>query len=54
MFPYLLNISLPFHFVSIAVFGVPFLYAGSLCFLFIVEHASCGWVWTSGLSGFPG
>ena len=30
MFPYLLNISLPFHFVYIAVFGVAFLYPGSL------------------------
>ena len=37
MFLYLLNISLPFHLVYIAVFGVAFLYAGSLWFLFIVE-----------------
>ena len=45
MFPYLLNISLPFHLVLIAVFGVAFLYAGSLWFLFIVEVAPCGWGW---------
>ena len=30
MFLYLLNISLPFHLVSIAVFGVAFLYVESL------------------------
>ena len=30
MFLYLLNISLPFHLVYIAVFGVAFLYSGSL------------------------
>ena len=36
MFLYLLNISLPFHLVYIAVFGVAFLYAGSVWFLFIV------------------
>ena len=29
MFLYLLNISLPFHLVKIAVFGVAFLYSGS-------------------------
>ena len=34
---YLLGISLPFHLVYIAVFGVAFLYSGSLWFLFIVE-----------------
>ena len=33
MFLYLLNISLPFHFVSVAVFGVPF------CSLEV--HGSC-------------
>ena len=54
MFLYLLNISLPFHFVYIAVFGVPLLYAGSSWFLFIVKTASCGWGWTSDLSRFPG
>ena len=37
MFLYLLSISLPFHLVCVAVFGVAFLYAGSLWFLFIVE-----------------
>ena len=31
MFLYLLNISLPFHLISVAVFGVAFLYAGSFC-----------------------
>ena len=30
MFLYLLSISLPFHLVYIAVFGVAFLYSGSL------------------------
>ena len=30
MFLYLLSISLPFHLVYIAVFGVDFLYSGSL------------------------
>ena len=54
MFLYLLSISLPFHLVWIAVFEVAFLYAGSLCFLFIVEVPPCGWGWTSGLSWFPG
>ena len=45
MFLYLLNISVPFHLVYISVFGVTFLYAGSLWFLSIVEVPSCGWVW---------
>ena len=36
------------------MFGVTFLYVGSLWFLFIVEVAPCGWGWTSGLSKFPG
>ena len=54
MFLYLLSISLPFHLVQVAVFGVAFLYAGSLWFLFIVEVPPCGWGWTSGLSRFPG
>ena len=47
MFLYLLNISLPFHLVYIAVFGVAFLYSGSLWFLFIVEVPSCVWGGTS-------
>ena len=34
------------------MFGVPFLQAGSSWFLFIVESAPCGWVWTSNLSRF--
>ena len=54
MFLYLLSISLPFHLVYIAVFGVAFLYSGSLWFLFIVEVPCCGWDWTCGLSRFPG
>ena len=47
MFLYLLEISLPFHLVYIAVFGVAFLYSGSWWFLFIVEvpHVGgAGWV----------
>ena len=51
MFLYLLSISLPFHVVYIAVFGVAFLYSDSLRFLFIVE-VSVGL--TSGLSRFLG
>ena len=47
MFLYLLNISLPFHLISVAVFGVAFLYAGSVWFLFITEVPPCEWVWTS-------
>ena len=44
MFLHLLNISLPFHFVYIAVFVVAFLYAGSLWFLFIVDFLPVGGV----------
>ena len=51
---HLLNISLPFHFVLIAVSAVPFLQAGTSWFLLIVESAPCGWGWTSGLSQFLG
>ena len=40
--------------VYIGVFGVAFLYSGSLWFLFIVEVPHCGWGWTGGLSRFPG
>ena len=54
MFLYLLSISLPFHLVEIAVFGVAFLYSGSLWFLFIVDVPPCGWGWMSDLSRFPG
>ena len=43
-----------FHFVYIAVFGVPFLQAGRSWFLLFVESAPCGWGWSSGLSTFPG
>ena len=42
MFLYLMNISLPFDLVWIAVFGVAILYAGSLWFPFIVEFPPCG------------
>ena len=52
MFFYLLNISLPFHLVQVAVFGVAFLFAESLRSLFIVEVPPCGWGWTSGLQSF--
>ena len=38
----------------ILLFAVPFLQAGRLWFLFIVESAPCGWGWTSGLSRFAG
>ena len=44
----LLGISLPFHLVYIAVFGVAFLYSGSWWFLFIVEVPRYGW----GCKGF--
>ena len=54
MFLYLLSISLPFHLVYIAVFGVACLYSGSLWFVFIVEVPHCGWGWTCGLSRIPG
>ena len=36
------------------MFGVSFLYAESLWFLFIVEVHPCGLDWMSGLSRFPG
>ena len=52
MFLYLLSISLPFHLVYIAVFGVAFPYSGSLCFLFIVEVPCCGWVGQVACQGF--
>ena len=35
------------------MFGVPFLQAGSSCFLLIVESAPSGLGWTSGLSRYP-
>ena len=34
------------------MFRVTFLYSGGLWFLFIVEVATCGWSWNSGLSKF--
>ena len=54
MFFYLLGISLPFLLVYVAVFGVAFLYSGSLRFVFIVEVSPSGWGWKIGLSSFPG
>ena len=54
MFLHLLNISLPFHCVLFAAFGVPFLQAGSLWLLLIVESAPCRRGWSSDLSRFPG
>ena len=36
------------------MFGVAFLYSGSLWFLFIVEVTRCGCVWMSDLSRLPG
>ena len=54
MFLYLLDISLPFHHVYIAVFGVAFLYSGGLWFLFIVEVSPSGWGWMIDLPRFLG
>ena len=54
MFLYLLDISMPFHLIYIAVFGMAFLYSGSLWFLFIVEVSPSGWGWMIGLSRFSG
>ena len=52
LFLYLLGISLPFHLVYIAVFGVAFLYSGSLWFLFIVEVPPVGGVGRVACQGF--
>ena len=52
MFLYLLGISLSLHLVYIAVFGVAFLYSGSLRFLFIVEVPCCGWGGRVACQGF--
>ena len=52
MFLYLLSIPLPFHIFYIALFGVAFLYSGSLWFLFIVEFPHCGWVGWMACQGF--
>ena len=43
LFLYLLGIPLLLHLVYIAVFGVAFLYSGSLWSSFIVEFPRCGW-----------
>ena len=42
LFLYLLGIPLSLHLVYIAVFGVAYLYSGSLWFLFIVEFPHLG------------
>ena len=52
LFLYLLGIPLSFHLVYISVFGVAFLYSGSLWSLFIMEFPHFGWVCTGGLSRF--
>ena len=52
MFLYLLGIPLSLHLVYVAMFGVGFLYSGSLWNLFIVEFPCCGWGCIGGLSGF--
>ena len=49
---YLLGISLPFHLVYIAVFGVAFPYSGSLWFLFVVEVPHCAWLGRVACQGF--
>ena len=54
MFLYLLSISLPFHIISIVVFGVAFLYSGGLWFLFIVKVSPTGWGWMFLLSRYAG
>ena len=43
-----------FSYSEIVVFGVAFLYSGSLWFLFIVEVPHCGWGFAGGFSRFPG
>ena len=52
MFLYLLSISLLFHLVSIAVFGVAFQYSGSLWFLFIVRFLAVGGIGRLACQGF--
>ena len=52
MFLCLLSISLSFHLVHIAMFGVAFLYSGSLSFLFIVEIPPCDGVGLVACQGF--
>ena len=49
---YLLHIPLSLHLVYIAVFGVAFLYSGSLWFLFIVEVPPLGGVGRVAYQGF--
>ena len=46
--------SFSFSYSEIVVFGVAFLYSGSLWFLFIVEVPHCGWGFAGGFSRFPG
>ena len=52
LFLYLLGISLPFHLVYIAVFGVAFLYSGSLWFLFLWRFLAVGGVGWVACQGF--
>ena len=52
MFLYLLNISLPFHLVYISVFGVAFLYARILWFLFMWRFLLVGGVGQVACQGF--
>ena len=51
MFLHLLNISLPFHSVSLSVFEVCFLQAEGSYFLLMVESALCGWCWSMPCEG---
>ena len=52
LFLYLLGIPLSLHLVYIAVFGVAFLYSGSLWFLFIVEFLPVSGVGLVACQGF--
>ena len=47
-----MSISLPFHLVSISVFGVAFLYSGSLWFLFLWRFLAVGGVGWVACQGF--
>ena len=52
MYLYLLNISLSFHFLYIAVFGVAFLYSVSLWFLLLWRLLPVGGVGLVACQGF--
>ena len=54
LFLYLLDIPLSFHPVYIAVFGVAFLYSGSLWFLFLWRFLAVGGVGWVACQGFLG